>query len=67
MRPLCGIQFLTWFAWFCFIVYGTDWIATDIYGGDAHAAKHSKLYKQYSEGKRHKFVIDGSLGSEISF
>jgi solute carrier family 45 protein 1/2/4 len=46
------VQFFSWFGWFCFLIYITDWVGTAVYGGSSTAPKNSDAYNLYVEGVR---------------
>ncbi|XXQ31022.1 Major facilitator superfamily (MFS) profile domain-containing protein [Plasmodiophora brassicae] len=46
------VQFCNTFAWFSFMVYGTDYFGNHIYGGSAQAPIGSKAIILYEEGLR---------------
>lgn len=50
MFRICLVQFFSWFGWFTFEIYITDWVGTDVFHGDAHGDKHSQQYKDYYTG-----------------
>lgn len=58
-RPMCHILLvtaLTWFAWFPFILFDTDWMGREVYMGEP-SPTNAHLMELYNEG-----VHAGSLG-----
>jgi solute carrier family 45 protein 1/2/4 len=50
MRRVCLVQFFSWFGWFTFLIYGTDWVGEKIFNGNPNP-RHP-AYKLYQEGVR---------------
>ncbi|CAN8272549.1 unnamed protein product [Cochlearia groenlandica] len=55
MWMLLIVTALTWIAWFPFLLYDTDWMGREVYGGDSEGSPESK--KIYSQG-----VQSGAMG-----
>ncbi|CAN1328704.1 Sucrose transport protein SUC2 [Linum perenne] len=53
------VTFLNWFAWFPWVLYNTDWMGREVYGGDS-AGDPGQIH-QYDQGVR-----AGSLGLMIN-
>ncbi|KAL9650303.1 hypothetical protein ABK040_014957 [Willaertia magna] len=50
MKIICLYQFLSWIAWFSFLVYISDWIAENVFKGKADP--QSPAYHLYENGVR---------------
>ncbi|KAK3230389.1 hypothetical protein Dsin_002270 [Dipteronia sinensis] len=59
MRLLLVVTFLTWLAWFPFILMGTDWVGKEVFGGKVQGDKSSK--SRYELGVR-----SGSMGMMVN-
>ncbi|KAL9278602.1 putative sucrose/H+ symporter, plant, major facilitator superfamily, MFS transporter superfamily [Arabidopsis thaliana] len=55
MWMLLAVTALNWIAWFPFLLYDTDWMGREVYGGDS--AGDDKMKKLYNHG-----IQVGSLG-----
>lgn len=50
MLRVCLVQFFSWSGWFTFLIYGTDWMAENVFHGNPH--ENHPAYKLYVEGVR---------------
>lgn len=47
-----AVQCATWVGWFALYVFGTSWVGSAVYGGQADAPEGTPLRKLYDEGVR---------------
>jgi len=47
---VCAVQFFVWVGWFTYLVYITDWVGEQIYGGDPHADEGTEARKLFDHG-----------------
>jgi len=52
LRWIWAVQFFAWFSWFIIMLYGTIWIAVDIFDGDPDAASGTTGNENYEKGVR---------------
>ena len=52
MRALVAAIFLSWLGWYSHILFTTQWIAADVFGGDARAAGGTPEGDAYARGVR---------------
>jgi len=50
---VCVVQFFSWIAWFTFILFITDWVGEDVFGGNPFAPEGSASRAAYDNGVRH--------------
>ena len=60
MRALAGATFLSWLGWYAHIVFTTQWIASDVCGGNARAAAGTPEGEAYARGVR---LASGALAA----
>ncbi|CAM9771086.1 unnamed protein product, partial [Phaeothamnion confervicola] len=50
LAPVCVLLVFSWVAWFAVTIFGSDWVGTDVFGGDADASEGSFEYEEYEDG-----------------
>jgi len=51
MLRVCLVQFFSWFAWFTFLIYITNWTAENVFGGSSQEdPAHPELHELYLQG-----------------
>ena len=52
MRKVCFLNGMSWCGWFFFLLFASDWMAHDIYGGDPQAPEGAHERRRYEEGQK---------------
>ncbi|CAM9530599.1 unnamed protein product [Ascophyllum nodosum] len=50
LRPVCFLLFCSWVGWFAIIIFGSDWVGVNIFGGDPSAPSGDDLHQAYEDG-----------------
>eukprot|EP00903_Cladosiphon_okamuranus_P005670 g5633.t1 len=50
LLPVCLLIFHAWVGWFAIIIFGSDWVGVNVFGGDPSASNDDERRKAYEDG-----------------
>eukprot|EP00904_Undaria_pinnatifida_P013853 jgi/Undpi1/9599/HiC_scaffold_27.g12055.m1 len=50
LLPVCALLFFSWIGWFSIIIFGSDWVGVNVFGGDASAPTGDERREAYADG-----------------